>query len=53
MSPGVALLFPDALAGISVVGWLLAGVLWGVVWPLLAGTLAPHPCCPRRSSATP
>ncbi len=37
-----ALLFPYALAGISVVGWLLAGVLWGVVWPLLAGTLAPH-----------
>ena len=37
-----ALLFPYALAGISVVGWLLAGVLWGVVWPFLAGTLAPH-----------
>ncbi len=37
-----ALLFPYALAGISVLGWLLAGVLWGVVWPLLAGTLAPH-----------
>jgi adenylate cyclase len=37
-----ALLFPYALAGVSVVGWLLAGVLWGVVWPLLAGTLAPH-----------
>src|SRR5216684_2242207 len=37
-----ALLLPYALAGISVVGWLLAGVLWGVVWPLLAGTLAPH-----------
>ena len=27
-----SLLFPYALAGISVVGWLLAGVLWGVVW---------------------
>jgi adenylate cyclase len=37
-----ALLFPYVLAGVSVVGWLLAGVLWGVVWPLLAGTLAPH-----------
>jgi adenylate cyclase len=37
-----ALLFPYALAGISVVGWLLAGVLWGVVFPFLAGTLAPH-----------
>ena len=37
-----ALLFPYVLAGVSVVGWLLASVLWGVVWPLLAGTLAPH-----------
>ena len=37
-----ALQFPYALAAISVLGWLLAGVLWGVVWPLLAGTFAPH-----------
>src|ERR1700687_2601621 len=37
-----ALLFPYALAGISVVGWLLAGVLWGIVFPFLAGTLAPY-----------
>ncbi len=37
-----ALLFPYALAAVSVLGWLLAGVLWGVVWPLLVGTLAPH-----------
>ena len=37
-----ALLFPYALAGVSGVGWLLAGVLWGVVWPFLAGTRAPH-----------
>src|ERR1700704_2680289 len=37
-----ALLFPYVLAGVSVVGWLMAGVLWGVVWPFLAGTLAPH-----------
>jgi adenylate cyclase len=37
-----ALLFPYALAAVSVLGWLLAGVLWGIVWPLLVGTLAPH-----------
>ena len=41
-SGGAALLFPYVLAGVSVVGWLLAGMLWGVVWPFLAGTLAPH-----------
>jgi len=37
-----ALLFPYALTGISAIGWLLAGVLWGVVWPLLTGSFAPH-----------
>src|SRR5216684_246094 len=37
-----ALLLPYALAGISVVGWLLAGVIWGVVLPYLAGILVPH-----------
>ena len=37
-----ALQLPYALAGISVVGWLLAGVLWGAVWPLLIGTFSPY-----------
>ena len=37
-----ALQFPYALAGISVLGWLVAGVLWGAVWPLLSGTFTPH-----------
>ena len=37
-----ALQFPYALAGISGLGWLLAGIVWNVVWPALAGTLAPH-----------
>ncbi|HEU4437919.1 MAG TPA: adenylate/guanylate cyclase domain-containing protein [Methylomirabilota bacterium] len=37
-----ALQFPYALAGISVLGWLVAGVLWGAVWPLLSGTFSPH-----------
>jgi adenylate cyclase len=37
-----ALQLPYALAGISGLGWLLAGVLWGIVWPALAGTLTPH-----------
>jgi adenylate cyclase len=32
-----ALLFPYFLAGISFVGWLAAGLIWGVVWPALAG----------------
>jgi adenylate cyclase len=36
-----ALLLPYALAGITLAGWGLAGVLWGIVWPLLAGTFSP------------
>jgi len=32
-----ALLFPYFLAGVSFVGWLVAGLVWGVVWPALAG----------------
>jgi adenylate cyclase len=31
------LLFPFAVAAITLTGWALAGILWGVVWPLLAG----------------
>jgi adenylate cyclase len=36
-----ALLLPYGLAGITLAGWGLAGVLWGIVWPLLAGTFSP------------
>jgi adenylate cyclase len=36
-----ALLLPYALASITLAGWGLAGVLWGIVWPLLAGTFSP------------
>jgi len=36
-----ALLVPYVLAGLTLVGWALAGVLWGVVWPLLVGTFTP------------
>jgi class 3 adenylate cyclase len=32
-----ALLFPVALAAITFAGWVLAGLVWGIVWPLLAG----------------
>ena len=32
-----ALLFPYFLAGLSFTGWTLAGLIWGVAWPLLAG----------------
>jgi adenylate cyclase len=35
-----ALLLPYALAGITLTGWGLAGVLWGIGWPLLAGTFS-------------
>ncbi len=34
-----ALRVPYAVAGVTAVGWILAGLIWGVVWPLLAGTL--------------
>jgi HAMP domain-containing protein len=33
----LALTFPYAMAGITLTGWTLAGVAWGVVWPLLVG----------------
>jgi class 3 adenylate cyclase len=36
-----ALLFPYFLAGLSFVGWLAAGLIWGVVWPALAGGFSP------------
>ena len=37
-----ALLFPYFLAGLSLLGWTLAGLIWGVVWPLLAGVFSPY-----------
>jgi adenylate cyclase len=33
-----ALLVPFAIGGITFLGWMLAGVIWGVVWPLITGT---------------
>jgi len=33
-----ALMFPWAMAAVVFGGWVMAGVVWGVVWPLLAGT---------------
>jgi adenylate cyclase len=35
-----ALLLPYAFAAITLVGWVLAGVIWGVVWPWLAGSFS-------------
>src|SRR2546425_10217578 len=37
-----ALLLPYALAGITFCAWVMAGVLWGVVRPLLLGALTPE-----------
>jgi adenylate cyclase len=37
-----ALLFPYFLAGLSFLGWTLSGLIWGVVWPLLAGRFSPY-----------
>ena len=37
-----ALLFPYAVAMLTCVGWVLAGVLWGVVWPLLDGRFSAY-----------
>ena len=47
-----ALLFPYFLAGLSLLGWTLAGIIWGVIWPLLAGVFTPITRS-ARSSATP
>lgn len=35
-----AILLPYVIAGISAVGWTLAGLIWGVLWPLAAGHFA-------------
>ena len=36
-----ALLYPYFLAGLSFLGWTLAGLIWGVLWPILAGVFSP------------
>src|SRR5215468_5908910 len=33
-----ALLLPYGIALVTLIGWGLAGIVWGVVWPLMAGT---------------
>jgi len=37
-----ALLFPYFDAGLTLIGWVLAGLIWGVVLPLLVGTFSPY-----------
>ena len=33
-----ALLLPYAIALVTFIGWAMAGIIWGVLWPLMAGT---------------
>jgi len=35
-----ALLLPYALAGFTAVGWVMAGLVWGVLWQIIAGRFA-------------
>ncbi len=35
-----AIMVPAFLAGLSFSGWVVAALLWGVIWPWFAGTLA-------------
>lgn len=37
-----ALLFPWMVAGVTAAGWGLAGLAWGVLWLLIAGTFHPR-----------
>jgi adenylate cyclase len=37
-----ALLLPYMLAIVSLAGWVAAGVIWGVLWPVLAGSFVPE-----------
>lgn len=37
-----ALLVPWVLGGVTAAGWVLAGLTWGVVWPLISGTFEPR-----------
>lgn len=34
-----ALAMPFILAGVTALGWCIAGVIWGIAWPALTGTL--------------
>ena len=36
-----ALQVPWAIASLTLVGWTLAGLIWGVFWPLFTGTFEP------------
>jgi len=33
-----ALLLPYAIALVTFIGWAMAGIIWGILWPLMAGT---------------
>src|SRR5437667_74804 len=37
-----ALMLPPMLAMVSFVAWIAAGVIWGVLWPMIAGFFAPE-----------
>src|SRR5437879_3941581 len=37
-----ALMLPPMLAMVSFVAWIAAGVIWGVLWPVIAGVFAPE-----------
>src|SRR3989442_14529990 len=37
-----ALMLPPMLAMVSFVAWIAAGVLWGGLWPMIAGFFAPE-----------
>ena len=36
-----AIQLPWVIAGINLTGWTLAGLIWGVLWPVLTGTFDP------------
>src|SRR5690349_5184983 len=35
-----ALMFPYTMAALSIIGWTLAGGIWGVFWPWMTGVLS-------------
>src|SRR5438552_11329487 len=37
-----ALQVPYMFAAVSAVGWMLATIIWGVLWPLIDGSFAPR-----------
>ena len=47
-----ALLQPWMIAGVTAVGWVLAGLTWGVAWPLATGTFDPRAAPAATSTAT-